>query len=180
MRPSRGITAGSTLTVQVGTNATHTLTFGTGADEIATKAQLTTTLSAFTDITGGFNGSNDLQLTPTSTNTVTIGGTPGTVTALGLSLGTTTPTATVVTANSTRSTLQSNFNALLTQIDQLAGDSSYNGVNLLDGDNLTVNFNENGTSCADHHRRELQLDRTWTVGDHRQRVPGQQQHLYHG
>ena len=52
----------------------------------------------------------------------------------------------MVSANSTRSTLQGNFNSLLTQIDQLAGDSSYNGVNLLTGDNLTVNFNENGTS----------------------------------
>jgi len=51
-----------------------------------------------------------------------------------------------VTPNSTRATLQDNFNALLTQIDQLAGDSSYNGVNLLNGDNLKVNFNENGTS----------------------------------
>ncbi len=52
----------------------------------------------------------------------------------------------MVTPNSTRATLQSNFNALLTQIDQLAGNSSYNGVNLLNGDNLTVDFNENGTS----------------------------------
>ena len=77
---------------------------------------------------------------------MTIGGTPSTVTALGFAIGTTTPTATVVTASSTRATLQSNYNALLTQIDQLAGNSSYNGVNLLAGNNLTVNFNENGTS----------------------------------
>ena len=48
--------------------------------------------------------------------------------------------------SATRNTLQSNYNALLTQIDQLAGDSSYNGVNLLNGNNLTVNFNETGTS----------------------------------
>ena len=34
----------------------------------------------------------------------------------------------------------------MTQIDQLAGDASYKGVNLLKGDNLTVNFNENNTS----------------------------------
>jgi len=31
-------------------------------------------------------------------------------------------------------------------IDQLAGDTSYNGVYLLNGDNLKVTFNENGTS----------------------------------
>ncbi|HLL28369.1 MAG TPA: flagellin [Xanthobacteraceae bacterium] len=46
----------------------------------------------------------------------------------------------------TRSGLATQFNALLTQIDQLAGDSGYNGINLLNGDNLTVNFNENGSS----------------------------------
>jgi flagellin-like hook-associated protein FlgL len=49
-------------------------------------------------------------------------------------------------SSSTRTTLQSNYNSLLTQIDQLASDASYNGVNLLNGSNLTVNFNETGTS----------------------------------
>ena len=48
--------------------------------------------------------------------------------------------------SATRSTLQTNFNNLLTQIDQLAGNSSYKGVNLLKGDNLTVNFNADNTS----------------------------------
>ncbi len=41
---------------------------------------------------------------------------------------------------------RSNYNALLTQIDQLAGDSAYNGVNLLGGNNLQINFNETATS----------------------------------
>ena len=52
----------------------------------------------------------------------------------------------MVTPSSTRSTLQTNFNNLLTQISQLAGDSSYNGINLLANANLTVVFNENNTS----------------------------------
>jgi flagellin-like hook-associated protein FlgL len=52
----------------------------------------------------------------------------------------------VVTADATRTSLQSQYNALLSQIDQLAGDSSYNGVNLLTGDNLKVTFNQTGTS----------------------------------
>ena len=134
------------LTVQVGANSAHTISFGTGAGQVSTQAELTTALSGFTDITGSISGSGKITLTPTSTADVTIGGTASTLSALGLSSGTTTPTATVVSANSTRSTLQSNFNSLLTQIDQLAGDSSYNGVNLLTGGNLTVNFNENGTS----------------------------------
>ena len=46
----------------------------------------------------------------------------------------------------TRATLATQFDALLTQIGQLAGDSGFNGVNLLGGDSLTVNFNEDATS----------------------------------
>ena len=45
-----------------------------------------------------------------------------------------------------RATLATQFDALLTQIGQLAGDSGFNGVNLLGGNTLTVNFNETGTS----------------------------------
>jgi flagellin len=134
------------LTVAVGSNAVHTITFGSGAGQVNTKAALTTAFAGFTDITAGFNGSGDILLTPQSTDNVTIGGTPATVTGVGLSLGTTTPVATVVTPNSTRANLQSQYNALLQQIDQLAGDASYNGINLLNGDNLKVVFNENSSS----------------------------------
>jgi flagellin-like hook-associated protein FlgL len=47
-----------------------------------------------------------------------------------------------------RSTLAEQFNALLTQIDDLANDASFKGTNLVQGtpDNLTVEFNEDGTS----------------------------------
>jgi len=64
----------------------------------------------------------------------------------GVNLGTYIPQATVVAPSSTRSTLQTNFNNLLTQISQLAGDSQYNGINLLTNGNLSVVFNENNTS----------------------------------
>ncbi len=49
-------------------------------------------------------------------------------------------------SSTARTTLQSNFNSLLKQVDQLASDSGYNGVNLLGGDNLIINFNSTGTS----------------------------------
>jgi len=48
----------------------------------------------------------------------------------------------------TRADLATQFDALLTQIDQLAGDAGFNGVNLLNGDNLTVTFNETATSSV--------------------------------
>ena len=47
-----------------------------------------------------------------------------------------------------RATLAAQFNALLPQIDQLAGDSGFNGVNLLGGNDLTITMNEDGTSTV--------------------------------
>jgi flagellin len=48
----------------------------------------------------------------------------------------------------TLSALATQFDSLRTQIDQLAGDSGLNGVNLLDGDTLTVTLNDSGTSTV--------------------------------
>ena len=66
--------------------------------------------------------------------------------ALGLTANTYTPAGTLQTSDPTRASLQNDFDNLLTQIDGLAKDASYNGVNLIYGDNLKVVFNENGTS----------------------------------
>jgi flagellin-like hook-associated protein FlgL len=46
----------------------------------------------------------------------------------------------------TQANLATQFNTLLTQIGQLAGDSGFNGVNLLAGNTLSVNLNETGSS----------------------------------
>ena len=48
--------------------------------------------------------------------------------------------------NPKRAELVSTYNDLLGQIDALAKDASFNGVNLLNGDNLSVLFNEDGSS----------------------------------
>jgi flagellin len=47
---------------------------------------------------------------------------------------------------SERLALASQFGDILGQIDKLAGDAGFNGKNLLNGDSLTVVFNEDGTS----------------------------------
>jgi flagellin-like hook-associated protein FlgL len=50
-------------------------------------------------------------------------------------------------ANTTdRAALATQFDSLRTQIDQLAGDASYKGTNFLGSDDLTVEFNESGSS----------------------------------
>lgn len=58
------------------------------------------------------------------------------------------PTNTNTSANGTsRNKLIDDYNNLLTQIDQLANDASFNGTNLLkSGTNLVVNFNEDQSS----------------------------------
>jgi len=42
--------------------------------------------------------------------------------------------------------LEAQYDALRTQIDNMAADSSYKGTNLLDDDTLTVTFNEDGSA----------------------------------
>ena len=49
----------------------------------------------------------------------------------------------------TRSTLATQFAEIRTQIDQLAKDSGFNGTNLLNGDSLSVKFNEDASSKLD-------------------------------
>jgi hypothetical protein len=138
--------ANNSFTVQVGSNTAHTITFGTGNGQIATRAALNSALAGFADISGSVNSSGKVVLTATSTDDITLGGSGAALTALGLTATTTTPTATIVTADTTRANLQTQYNNLLTQIDQLARDSSYNGINLLNGDTLKVVFNEKNTS----------------------------------
>ena len=88
--------------------------------------------------------------------------TTGDQTALGFSAGTGTGTtygatttagqsgSLTVSGVSARASLSTQFNNLLTQIDQIAGDASYNGTNLIAGKgtnkNLTISFNPKGNS----------------------------------
>jgi flagellin len=148
------ITSGDQLTLAVAGGSTQTLTFGTGSGQIQTLAQLNTALTGISGLTSASTaGGTSISLvvgSSTSQNNLVIGsaGSSAATTILhdlGLTAGTNTAT-TVSGISSTRQTLQNNFNALLTQIDQLAGDASYNGVNLLNGNNLKVIFNETATS----------------------------------
>ncbi|HEV7345656.1 MAG TPA: flagellin [Devosia sp.] len=54
-----------------------------------------------------------------------------------------------VAGNSVRSGLADQFNELRDQLDKLADDASFNGINLLRGDKLAITFNETGTSAID-------------------------------
>ena len=43
----------------------------------------------------------------------------------------------------------------MTQITTTAQDASFNGINLLNGDQLKLMFNETGKSTLEHHRRDF-------------------------
>jgi flagellin len=149
-----GFTAGDSLSVSVSGGAAQNISFGTATGQVQTLAQLNTALQSLSGLTNSSAAGSAVSLgvaSSTAANSLTIGssgsnGSTEILHELGLTAGTVGGTAVSSGNSATRTTLQSNFNNLLTQIDQLAGDSSYKGVNLLGGDNLTVNFNENNTS----------------------------------
>ncbi|OAM78756.1 flagellin [Devosia elaeis] len=60
-----------------------------------------------------------------------------------------TANAATIDGNSVRAGLADQYNELRDQLDKLADDASFNGINLLRGDKLTITFNETGTSSID-------------------------------
>lgn len=95
----------------------------------------------------------NLQITSSSGKTVDLKS-DDTDTALQKLLGTKTVEGSAVAVagtafvDSTRKSLSTQFDEILKQIDQTIQDSSYNGVNLLQGGDLKVTFNESGTSSV--------------------------------
>ena len=57
--------------------------------------------------------------------------------------------ASKISGNSVRENLSLQFNDLKNQLDRLSDDASFNGINLLRGDNLKITFNESGNSFID-------------------------------
>src|SRR5882757_2000637 len=157
-----GLTAGTTT--RVAANPLDGLTLTIGATGNGTATNIT-----FGDGTGGtvkslndLNGklaSNNLQATIDSTGAITItttneaasstiGTIGGTAAASGKAFNGLTGAAPVQdsAAQLVRSNLVAQYNNILDQITTTAQDSSFNGVNLLNGDQLKLTFNETGTS----------------------------------
>jgi len=62
--------------------------------------------------------------------------------------------------NEVRKNLAKQFNELRDQLDKLADDASFNGINLLRGDKLKLTFNETGTSTIDIQAKDSDGDAT--------------------
>jgi len=132
-----GATAAGNLLISVGSStATIAITSGealTAVESAINSASTSTLGGAVTASDTGSTGFLVLSSTSTAFSNTTAAG-------LGLTAGAVTGTST------NRTDLQSNYNTLLTQINQLASDSGYNGINLLGGNNLQIDFNSTGTS----------------------------------
>jgi flagellin len=138
-------TAGNLL-INVGASTyTVAITASESLSSIESQINGTSGLGSSGAVTASDDGSGHLVLTGNTNTTAFTVVANAESAALGVTTSATVNNA-VAPVSATRTTLQSNYNALLTQIDQLAGDASYNGVNLLNGDTLKVLFNETGTS----------------------------------
>jgi flagellin-like hook-associated protein FlgL len=99
-------------------------------------------------LTASLDSTNHLVFTNTDNDAasstigaVTVGSTPGTTTFAAAVAPTADPASQAIRAN-----LVSQYNNIITQITTTAQDSSFNGINLLNGDNLKLTFNETGKS----------------------------------
>jgi flagellin len=101
-------------------------------------------INANTSLEGKIRASNDngkLRIENQSTEELTLTDANASSGTIDGSTGTDT-----IDGNQVRADLATQYNDLRDQLDKLADDSSYNGVNLLRGDNLKITFNETGTS----------------------------------
>ncbi|MBU1176572.1 MAG: hypothetical protein KKH72_14310 [Alphaproteobacteria bacterium] len=149
-----GIVSGDQLNIQVGTNTLLSLTFGYGVNQISSFAELE---QALDNLAGGIatidadTGALTIEAT-TGGDTVTITSNDSLANpddavaeAFGL-VNSTTPIQPTTVDSTVRAELESQFNVILRQISDIARDASFNGVNLLDGNDLSVIFNEDASS----------------------------------
>ena len=102
-------------------------------------------INAITGLTASVSNGNALVITAADGQDIVI---TNNVNDLATDLGLATSTNGSLATNTLRSTAETQFDSLRTQIDNLVNDVTYLGVNLLkpSPDNLTVTFNEDGTS----------------------------------
>ncbi|KJC58790.1 hypothetical protein UP10_21895, partial [Bradyrhizobium sp. LTSPM299] len=142
---SLAVTVGSSFSTGAGTATVQTLdqlNSVLASNGVAVSASLSATADTLT-----FTSTNDA-----ASQTITKTGTAPTGEGVDIA-GTTTATVGTVnaavsdpTSQATRANLVSQYNVIIQQITTTAQDSSFNGVNLLNGDNLKLTFNETGKS----------------------------------
>jgi flagellin-like hook-associated protein FlgL len=117
----------------------------TVAGQGKTVDELVKVITDTTALTGKVRATNDggkLRIENLGTTEMTVTG----MSATAVNGGTGASNQTKIGGNEVRKNLISQFNDLRTQLDKLAGDASFNGINLLKADKLKLTFNEDGTN----------------------------------
>jgi hypothetical protein len=137
--------AGQTLTIgATGGGIATNITFGTGAGQVSTLNQLNAAL-ANNNLQASISTTGQINIvTANNAASSTIGTIGGTATPFS-GLSAIAPVADP-TSQATRAGLVSQYNNVLQQINTTAQDSSFNGINLLNGDTLSLVFDETGAS----------------------------------
>ena len=146
-----GTTALGSLVLDIaatGNGTASAITFGTSAGQVSTLNGLNTALAA-NNLQASIDSTGVITITTTNNAaSATIGAITGTATGAGKAFNGLTAAAPVVDPNSqaTRSSLVAQYNQVLAQINTTSQDSSFNGINLLNGDTLNLTFDETGAS----------------------------------
>ncbi|WDR03764.1 flagellin [Devosia algicola] len=133
--------------IATGTTSTDGVAGVTGT--VSTVDELVASINANTDLTGKVRASNDngkLRIENQSTQDLTVTGLTDNKITGGVATSD-------ISGNTVRADLAKQFNELRDQLDKLADDASFNGINLLRGDNLKITFNETGSSSIDIHSK---------------------------
>ncbi|HVX78098.1 MAG TPA: flagellin [Bradyrhizobium sp.] len=144
--------SGETLTIAAtNSNTTATsITFGTGANQVSTLNQLNAALAA-NDLQASIDATGVITISTTNNAaSQTVGAIGGTATAAGQAFAAVTggglPPVQNPDSQATRASLVAQYNVVMAQITTTAQDSSFNGINLLNGDTLNLTFDETGDS----------------------------------
>ena len=144
--------SGKTLTFSSFNGGTAVnVTFGTGTGQVQTLNDLNTALQADNlgatlDANGGLTISAANDYASSTLGSAAAGGVIGGTLPNSVSFSTASAPVADPIAQAARANLVSQYNNVLQQIDTTAQDSSFNGVNLLNGDQLKLVFNETGKS----------------------------------
>jgi flagellin-like hook-associated protein FlgL len=146
------LASGDVLTIAAtGGGTASSITFGAGAGQVDTLTELNAALAAnnlqasVDDTTG--------KITITTTNdaaSATVGALGGTAIGAGKAFLPASTTVVAAVADAASQTIRANlvtqYNNIITQITTTSQDASFNGINLLNGDDLKLTFNETGKS----------------------------------
>ncbi|WP_375597006.1 flagellin [Devosia sp. Naph2] len=142
------------LGIVAATDTKSILTVAKSVDDLVDEVNTNTDLKAFIRAS---NDNGKLRIENQSTQKLTV---------TGVAAGNVTGASTTadILGNSVREGLAGQFNELRDQLDKLADDASFNGINLLRGDKLAITFNETGTSSIEIQTKDSKTVNSSNLG----------------